>query len=45
MRCIFSQGVMGAMLNPKTALFFAAFLPQFADPTQGAIAGQMLVLG
>ncbi|UCD82886.1 MAG: LysE family translocator [Desulfobacterales bacterium] len=42
---IFSQGVMVATLNPKTALFFVAFLPQFVDPTQGAIAWQMLVLG
>jgi threonine/homoserine/homoserine lactone efflux protein len=42
---IFSQGVMVAALNPKTALFFVAFLPQFVDPSQGAIALQMLVLG
>jgi threonine/homoserine/homoserine lactone efflux protein len=45
LRRIFSQGVVVAALNPKTALFFVAFLPQFADPSQGAIAGQMLVLG
>lgn len=42
---IFSQGVMVAALNPKTALFFVAFLPQFVDPSQGAVALQMLVLG
>lgn len=42
---IFSQGVLVATLNPKTALFFVAFLPQFVDPAQGAVAGQMLVLG
>jgi threonine/homoserine/homoserine lactone efflux protein len=42
---IFSQGVVVAALNPKTALFFVAFLPQFVDPSQGAIAGQMMVLG
>ncbi len=42
---IFSQGVLVATLNPKTALFFVAFLPQFVDPSRGAIAGQMLVLG
>jgi len=42
---IFSQGVLVATLNPKTALFFVAFLPQFVDPTQGTIALQMLVLG
>lgn len=45
LRRIFSQGVVVAALNPKTALFFVAFLPQFVDPSQGAIAGQMLVLG
>lgn len=45
LRRIFSQGVLVAALNPKTALFFVAFLPQFADPSRGAVAGQMLVLG
>lgn len=45
LRRIFSQGVVVATLNPKTALFFVAFLPQFVDPSQGLIAGQMLVLG
>jgi threonine/homoserine/homoserine lactone efflux protein len=45
LRRIFSQGVVVAALNPKTALFFVAFLPQFVNPTQGAMAGQMLVLG
>jgi len=44
-RRTFSQGVMVATLNPKTALFFVAFLPQFADLSRGSIAGQMLVLG
>jgi len=45
LRRTFSQGVVVATLNPKTALFFVAFLPQFVDPSQGAIAGQMLFLG
>ena len=45
LRRIFSQGVVVAALNPKTALFFVAFLPQFVVPSQGAIAGQMLALG
>ena len=45
LRRIFSQGVVVATLNPKTALFFVAFLPQFVDPSQGSIAGQMLLLG
>ena len=33
------------VLNPKTALFFLAFIPQFVDPAAGPIAPQMLVLG
>jgi threonine/homoserine/homoserine lactone efflux protein len=45
LRRTFSQGVVVATLNPKTALFFVAFLPQFVDPSKGAIAGQMLFLG
>jgi threonine/homoserine/homoserine lactone efflux protein len=44
-RRIFSQGVMVAILNPKTALFFFAFLPQFVDPASGSVALQLLVLG
>jgi len=45
LRRTFSQGVMVATLNPKTALFFVAFLPQFVDLSRGSIAIQMLVLG
>lgn len=33
------------LLNPKTALFFFAFLPQFVDPSKGPIAPQILFLG
>lgn len=42
---IFRQGVLVAVLNPKTALFFFAFLPQFVDPSKGAFAPQLLILG
>jgi len=39
------EGVIVNVLNPKVALFFLAFLPQFVDPDAGATALQVLVLG
>jgi threonine/homoserine/homoserine lactone efflux protein len=42
---VFSQGVIVNILNPKTALFFLAFLPQFVDPSRGAAWTQILLLG
>lgn len=45
LRRIFLQGIVVAVLNPKTALFFFAFLPQFADPTSAHITLQLVLLG
>jgi threonine/homoserine/homoserine lactone efflux protein len=42
---IYRQGVITNVLNPKVALFFAAFLPQFADPSRGPVLRQLLLLG
>jgi threonine/homoserine/homoserine lactone efflux protein len=44
-RRLFWQGAVVNVLNPKTALFFLAFLPQFVDPGRGPVALQAALLG
>lgn len=41
----FRQAIVAEVLNPKTALFFLAFLPQFVVPKNGSVALQLAVLG
>jgi threonine/homoserine/homoserine lactone efflux protein len=42
---VYGQGVVVNVLNPKTALFMLALLPQFVDPARGPVTAQILFLG
>lgn len=44
-RRAFREGVVVEALNPKTAAFFLAFIPQFLDPSAGAVALPFILLG
>ncbi|MEO1602521.1 MAG: LysE family translocator [Pseudomonadota bacterium] len=44
-RAAFRQGLLVEVLNPKSALFFLAFLPQFVDPAGGIVWLQLSILG
>lgn len=42
---LYRRGIIMNITNPKVSIFFLAFLPQFADPARGPLAGQMMQLG
>lgn len=42
---LYRRGIIMNVTNPKVAIFFLAFLPQFADPARGSLSIQIFVLG
>jgi len=44
-RQLYTRGILMNVTNPKVAIFFLAFLPQFANPSRGSLALQMIILG
>ncbi len=45
LRRIYGQGIIVQVFNPKVALFFLAFIPQFVDPRRGPVPAQTLLFG
>jgi len=44
-RRLFADGIVISIFNPKLAVFFLAYLPQFVDPAAGSVTAQILTLG
>jgi threonine/homoserine/homoserine lactone efflux protein len=44
-RALYTRGILMNVTNPKVAIFFLAFLPQFTDPSRGSLTAQLLLLG
>jgi len=44
-KAAFRQAILAEILNPKSAMFFLAFLPQFVTPENGAVSLQLMALG
>jgi len=42
---IYAQGIVTNIVNPKSALFYLSFVPQFIDPARGSAFAQFVVLG
>lgn len=45
LQALYGRGIVMNITNPKVAIFFLAFLPQFTDPAQGPVTTQILLLG